>query len=615
MDPIELRVYETTKKNIFNKSDKYVVPLYQRAYAWSDNEINQLIEDIWGNESENYYIGSLIVHRRTDAFEVIDGQQRLTTLFLLLSYLDTEMKQNLSFDCRKRSNLTLQNMIENDSNKKINEADIEETLCYGKEIINTKFIIDKIDKEEFKKKLSKVVLYRIEVPEGTDLNRYFEIMNTRGEQLEQHDVLKAKFIELIDEAEIRNNFAEVWEACSDMTGYVQMNMSKQLREKIFGKSNWDSFPKFEEYVKSLGTEGNEQSKGKNQEETQEETFDFNKQLNFILDSKAEDFKLDALPKDGDKVRFESPINFTYFLLHVLRVYIDSNEFKIQLPRLIEDINLLKEYKLLFEEKENDENLSVNFLDCLLKCRYLMDYYIIKREYNEENRDGDWSLKRLNKSKEETAYYTETFETKHNLMLQAAMRVSFTSPKIMHWITESLLWLYNRGENWSSNDEFQEELKSIISESVRENLFKQDNYERMGVETPHIAFNYLDYLLWKEDPREYKDFNFEYRTSVEHWFPQHPSEGTFKKWKKEDVDNFGNLCIIQRNVNSKFSNLEPHSKKATFEEMISKSSLKLRIMAQKTTEGVDWKDVYESLGEEMLDKLADACDFDRKNQGD
>lgn len=600
MEPIELKVYETTKKNIFNNSEKYVVPLYQRAYAWSDDEINQLIEDICGNESENYYIGSLIVHRRTDSFEVIDGQQRLTTLFLILSYLDAEMKQNLSFDCRKRSNLTLQNMIEKDTNKKINGLDIDETLYSGKEIINTKFITDKIDKEEFKKKLSKVVLYRIEVPEGTDLNRYFEIMNTRGEQLEQHDVLKAKFMELIDKSEIRNSFAEVWEACSDMTGYVQMNMSKELREKLFGKKNWDNYPKFENYANTIDVKG----------KTQGKVVDFNKQLSIILNSKPEDFKADALPKDGDKIRFESPINFTYFLLHVLRVYSDSNELKLQLPRLIEDINLLKEYKLLFEKKKKDKNFSVNFLDCLLKCRTLLDYYIIKREYTEENKDGDWRLK----SKEETAYYTEAFDTKHNLMLQAAMRVSFTSPKIMHWITESLLWLYKRNERWPTNEAFQKELKSIISESVRENLFEQDNYERMGVETPHIAFNYLDYLLWEEHPRKYKDFVFEYRTSVEHWFPQQPSEGTFTKWDQEEVDNFGNLCIIQRNINSKFSNLEPHSKKATYEEMINKGSLKLRLMAERTTEGVDWKDIYESFGEEMLDKLADACNFFRNKQG-
>lgn len=602
MEPIELRVYETTKRNIFNKPDKYVVPLYQRAYAWSDDEINQLIEDIWGNESENYYIGSLIVHKRPDAFEVIDGQQRLTTLFLLLSYLNSEMKQNLFFDCRKRSNLTLKSMIENDSNKKLNELDIEETLYSGKEIINTKFTIDKINKDDFKKKLSKVILYRIEVPEGTDLNRYFEIMNTRGEQLEQHDVLKAKFMELIDESEVRNNFAEVWEACSDMTGYVQMNMSKELRVKIFGKNNWDNYPKFAKYATSLGLKDTKQSKGK--------ALDFNKQLSMILNSKAEDFKPDVLPKEGDKVRFESPVNFSYFLLHVLRVYNISNKLEIPLPRLIEDINLLREYKSLFELKNKDKNLSISFLDCLLKCRYLLDNFIIKREYTEENRDGDWSLKWLNKSKEETAYYTEAFETKNNLMLQAAMRVSFTSPKIMHWITDSLLWLYNKGEDWPSDDEFQKELKSIITDSVRDNLFEQNNYERMGVETPHIVFNYLDYLLWEEHPRKYKNFNFEYRTSVEHWFPQHPSEGTFTKWEQDEVDNFGNLCIIQRNVNSKFSNLEPHSKKATFEEMISKGSLKLRLMAEKTTEGVDWKDIYKSFGEDMLNKLANACDFDR-----
>lgn len=601
MNPIELKIYEsTTTENLFNNSDKYIVPLYQRAYAWSDDEINQLIEDILGNESENYYIGSLIVYRRFDGFEVIDGQQRLTTLFLLLSFLEVEMKQNLYFDCRRRSNLTLQNMLENNKKKNLNESDIEETLFGGGKIIHDKFIIDKIDKEDFKKKLSKVVLYRIEVPEGTDLNRYFEIMNTRGEQLEQHDVLKAQFMELIDESELRNQFAEIWEACSDMTGYVQMNMSKTLREKVFGKRNWDNYPKFEEYAKNINNE--------NQQNEQKE--DFNKKLNMILNSTTEDFTHDSFSKDEDKIRFESPVNFTYFLLHVLRVYNKANNLKIDLPRLIEDIKLLKEYKLLFEKKKNDKKFSVNFLDCILKCRYLMDYYIIKREYNEENRDGDWSLKWLNKSKENTAYYTEAFGTKHNLMIQAAMRVSFTSPKIMHWITKSLFWLYKRGEKRPTNEEFQKELKTIIGESVKENLFEQENYDRMGVNTPHIAFNYLDFLLWEEQPKKYNNFNFEYRTSVEHWFPQHPSEYTFTKWEQEEVDNFGNLCIIQRNVNSKFSNLEPHSKKATFEDMISKGSLKLRLMAEQTIEGKNWKDNYEAFGNEMLNKLAKACNFDR-----
>lgn len=68
---------------------------------------------------------------------------------------------------------------------------------------------------------------------------------------------------------------------------------------------------------------------------------------------------------------------------------------------------------------------------------------------------------------------------------------------------------------------------------------------------HIVFNCLDFLLWKSESKKYVDFTFEFRNSVEHWYPQNPSEGTFESWI-DGVDQFGNLCIIQYNVNSKFS---------------------------------------------------------------
>lgn len=50
-----------------------------------------------------------------------------------------------------------------------------------------------VDKDSFIKKLSKIILYRIEVPEHTDLNRYFEIMNTRGEQLEHPQLFVMRY--------------------------------------------------------------------------------------------------------------------------------------------------------------------------------------------------------------------------------------------------------------------------------------------------------------------------------------------------------------------------------------------------------------------------------------
>lgn len=109
--------------------------------------------------------------------------------------------------------------------------------------------------------------------------------------------------------------------------------------------------------------------------------------------------------------------------------------------------------------------------------------------------------------------------------RSALRVSYTSPKVTHWITELLIWLYsdkNREKLWKFN-------------SVAEQIAKDA--------VPHIVFNYLDYLLWKGNKRKYADFVFEFRSSVEHWYPQHPPEGTFETWGQDEVDYFGNLCII------------------------------------------------------------------------
>lgn len=106
----ELRILDD--ETLFDKEAHYVIPRYQRAYAWEDKEIVQLIDDI--NDSVgDYYIGSLVVAKvkgREERYEVVDGQQRLTTLYLLLHYLvshnglEGEVGKTLSFDCRPNSN-------------------------------------------------------------------------------------------------------------------------------------------------------------------------------------------------------------------------------------------------------------------------------------------------------------------------------------------------------------------------------------------------------------------------------------------------------------------------------------------------------------------------------
>ena len=586
---------------------RYVIPRYQRAYAWEEKEIEQLIDDICDDNDpkRDYYIGSLIVARRKAddgvEYEVIDGQQRLTTIYLLLQCLLDEgyfsrgkvsVGEALSFDCRSKSNCTLA-YIRSDARKSEGKEELlDQSILLAVDIIKKKLAREFGDRVEDQKKfvdrLKHVVLYRIEVPEHTDLNRYFEIMNTRGEQLEQHDILKARLMNYLDDACERKAFARIWEACSDMTGYVQMHFSVEDREKLFVEQ-WSSLSS-EDALREL-------CRGKRRSEGKSEGLDISK----IIDLKSEvDDVVGALKKRDAEARFESIIDFPYFLLHVLRVFCRAERLSMdgaeELGSLLDDKLLLKDFDKVITSCEKRGDMDVKrwfartFIQFLLRSRFLFDKFIIKRENTEDDQDGRWSLKELRTSGAGSAkkpYYADTSlryksewektyapRNKECLMIQSALRVSYTSPKVMHWITELLVWLFNNNE--TERYKLTDEAERIAAEAVMENFLDLGNYE-LGVQTPHVVFNYLDYLLWKEDKEKYKDFVFEFRNSVEHWYPQHPSEGTFEVW--DGIDTFGNLCIISRSVNSKFSNLSPASKMDTYRGMVQKGSLKLRKMGE------------------------------------
>lgn len=619
-------------KTIFDTDAHYVIPRYQRAYAWEDKEIIQLIDDINGiSDSENYYIGSLVVSKiqdRTETYEVVDGQQRLTTLYLLLQFLVWKkalvggIGQNLSFDCRASSNFTLSHIQDILSNV-LYEGDedrTEQSILKGIDVIKQKFSDGSLKMVDFVHKLQHVILYRIEVPKNTDLNRYFEIMNTRGEQLEQHDILKAQLMGNLSDRKEQNFFARVWEACSDMTGYVQMHFSPAERQIIFG-SSWNEYPSdtWSDYAECIKLENVSQQKASIKDIIER---------NFVV----EDY--DGTPEEDVRVRFDSIIDFPYFLLHTLRVFVSVKKITLKqdFGELLDDKKLITDFKLALGKSSSDEKgykaklrkFSRDFIMFLLQARYLFDCYIIKREYTGEDNDGEWSMKELHTSGQQSgkkAYYTNTslrvgsewektsnLRCKESLMIQSALRVSYTSPKVMHWITFILEWLFNH--EWDEISlNLTKEAEDIAKAAVKDNFLSDGNY-KLGVRTPHIVFNFLDYLLWKGNKKKYSDFDFEFRNSVEHWYPQNPSEGTFEAWK--DKDTFGNLCIIPRSVNSKFSNLSPESKMKSFGKMVSKGSLKLRIMGEiiqsEKCSNQDWIDYKcKEHEDEMISILSEACE--------
>lgn len=570
-----------TLEELSGSTDKYIVPLYQRAYAWTQKEIRQLIDDINDFDEEQYYLGSLIVHKREDAFEVIDGQQRLTTLYLLFTVLDKQPKNDfLKFECREKSNYTLKNL----KNPDINDEFVEYSLINGKRIFEEFFnTLDASEKEKFHNKLSNVIINRIEVPENTDLNRYFEIMNTRGEQLEQSDIVKANLMKNLDEAD-QNAFAVIWNAVSDMSGYVQMHFSKNIREKLFSQK-WDILQ--DDAINIINSvESRADSK-------------VGSTISDILENGWISNETDDSDADG-RIRFESIIEFPFFLLHVLKIYVRKHDIEPSvIGELLDDKKLIVSFESVMGglngQSISKEEFSKDFIMLLLKCRFLFDKFIIKRDTPLNDDKSVWSIKSLSasgKGRNKKAYYldTEFNNVKENMhakaiMIQSALRVSYTSPKVMHWITELLTKIIELNDGQSG--EIVNTAEKIACRACKSYIEDNNRVSNDGVNTPHIVFNYLDYLLWEKEKDKYKDFVFEFRNSVEHWYPQHPSQQTFKEW--DGVNRFGNLCLLQREVNSKFSNMSPLSKKNTWKDKINSGSLKLRVMADNTNDDYEWKD--------------------------
>ncbi|MDN5046622.1 DUF262 domain-containing HNH endonuclease family protein [Aliarcobacter butzleri] len=581
-------IHEFSIKELFSQDTNYLIPIYQRNYAWTKTEVEQLVMDILDfsekKSTQNYYIGSLVVFEKEvnskRVFETIDGQQRLTTISILLSvlkneykYLDFTLKRLLNYESREISTTTLHRIYNGDIGVENLNPRMESAYKTIRDYL--KKLNDHIKIENFKKFLfDNVKILRVKVPKDTDLNHYFEIMNNRGEQLEKHEVLKARMLEKLTNDYDKKTFNHIWETCSDMYRYVQYGFLPDLRDKIFG-NEWSEFicRDFDEIKNKLFTKiNNENLKHKSSNKCSFTIDD-------ILEGKYENIE-NITNKDRNDIpdRFTSPINFQNFLLHVLKITHNKN------------ISL--DDKSLLESFENiDEDFVKNFGFNILKIRYLFDNYIIKREYT-SNADR-WSLQQAYKytyengnRKQQNIQYKNRFENedenKKVLMLISMFHVSNPSQVYKYWLTGVLNYLNNDFEDFEINlDSYINYLENLakcffrnrylanepqsFDEIIFNNLNINNNIDmsklNQGTLVEHFIFNYLDYLLWNKykniNEYNFDYFNFSFSNSVEHFYPQNPIEG---HKKINNIDNFGNLCLISVSKNAKLNNHPPKSKK-------------------------------------------------------
>ena len=521
------------------------IPSYQRPYVWGEDNINELLDDIlyaFENDSQDtYFMGALVLqNKENDEYDILDGQQRLTTLALLLATIRDNIKvektkkvlqdhlfqeDDETADIPSRNRFTFN--IRNEVQRFFEEYIIKE---------NGTFNIEKaLEDEQFKNNISiknmvavvQVIRKRLEEIFGEQLSlenisgtsllefikfirnklifayicsdtreqafRLFTILNNRGIPLTTADILKSLNLDKVQDEIKRNEYAKKWEELEEQYG--------------------DKFDRFLNFIRTIKLK--EKARKNLLEEFEEKIY--GKVMNYGKESI--DYILKTSENYDKLINLTADFNNEYKnLINVMKVGFNSEDW---IPPL-----------LYYYEKFNTQGL-VKFLK-LLDNKFM----------------GDW----INRE-------TPTKRLENMNKILKAIEI---------------------GENY--ND--------ILN---NKNLFSFDINNFKNIINGNIyGERYCKYLLLKI---EYLSLDSEvayignYKNiSIEHVLPQNPKEDSEWKTKfsnedrEEWTNKLGNLILLTKRKNSKLSNLEFKDKKKKY---IADKMLLFPSVFEVYSNGEDW----------------------------
>ena len=286
----KLNVDQKSVKDLFqnNKAD-FLIPDYQRPYAWEDKECQTLWDDIFAfafpeddyekfdGSKDEYFLGPIVTFRNSEGkLEVIDGQQRLTTLMLLLrafySMFDNMKDAN---SVKTRENIAKciwktdefgspdMNILKIDS-QVATDKDKEEFLSIlrsgvvtcdqkSKYADNYRFFQKEIDK--FLKSypsyftylptriLNNCILLPIEAESQDTALRIFSTLNDRGKPLSDADIFKAQFYKYYSKLGKKDDFIAQWKELEELT--------EKIFNPIYGTPMDELFSRYMYYERAL----------------------------------------------------------------------------------------------------------------------------------------------------------------------------------------------------------------------------------------------------------------------------------------------------------------------------------------------------------------------------
>ncbi len=596
---------------------EFNIPIYQRLYVWTEEQVKTLFEDLHTAYTANkdlYYIGGIITVEnalKPNLFDLVDGQQRFTTLWLLSNELGrallpfTYNGKNLRLQFSIRENVSEFFTSIGQISNKVNEAsnDFSDLMQVGKARNLIIQLIDKhlsndSEKQAFSNFIfEKVRMVKTTVPASNDLNKLFEALNNRGAQLEHHEILKARLLSFIESVSKRQKYAKLWQACSVMDNYIERVIALEIgsAQQIaayyhngFVIKDVLSLFDYRDSNKELSLSDVIQKP----EKYSTITDTFRKELNHHPEATEDEF---------EPVR--SILSFPQLLLHTLRIFLFEQEKK--------DIQRINEKELLeifdkhfLKSDFIDEKSVIEFIETLFEVRYAFDRYIIKWVTVGDQKE-EHILKEIYKQNQKRGgqtYYLRRIkkEEYHGIALLQSILYHSQQNTTQYWLTPFLYWMIDERPSFNDAFLFLRHLDNTLLSSNTEEIplpertiqsmeeylkYKPapeaifgnaDNPREDGTAFPHYWFYKIEFVLWYYRNKlgkaeSWKDYKMTARNSIEHIGPQNP-RAPEDKVCIEMLDTMGNLVLVTRSINSEYSDKAFGVKKSMFLDKKSKGSI-------------------------------------------
>lgn len=204
------------------------LPVYQRPYKWQEVHIQQLIEDIQTFKNKSAYrLGTLVIHKEGDDYNIVDGQQRTISCILLFKAI---------FETKKIENQQLKSEID-DVSKRLIGFRFSNVISQTNIVQNYRVarrLIAQLDEDFVSFFLNNCEFIYFEINKISEAFQFFDAQNARGKDLAPHDLLKAYHLREYSEVEEDSKLSDVeaWEE------YQTDNLTKLFGQYMYRIRSW-----------------------------------------------------------------------------------------------------------------------------------------------------------------------------------------------------------------------------------------------------------------------------------------------------------------------------------------------------------------------------------------